>query len=208
MSKPSSGRGLFLTEFVRSPLSTASVLPSSPHLSAPMVAPIDARAEPTVVELGPGTGAFTAAIQQRLAGRGRHVAVELNERPADHLSERFRNLSVGTDTAERLPEVLARHGCDSADVVVSGLPWSAFAGGDLIDTIAASLTPEGVYTQFGYTWTRWAPPARRQRSQLRAAFQQVSVSPTVWRNLPPAAVSVARRPRAATHEPIGGLPGR
>lgn len=46
---------------------------------------------------------------------------------------------------------------------MSGLPWQAFAGTagtDLVAAIAANLAPSGAYTQFTYSWTRWAPPAR------------------------------------------------
>jgi hypothetical protein len=50
--------------------------------------------------------------------------------------------------------------------MLSGLPWQAFAGTagtDLVGAIAASLGPWGAYTQLAYSWTRWAPPGRRQR---------------------------------------------
>ena len=56
-------------------------------------------------------------------------------------------------------------------------------------------TPAGVYTQFTYAWTRWAPPGRRQLAQLRTAFDEVLIARTVWRNMPPAVVYVSRRPR-------------
>jgi len=86
-------------------------------------------------------------------------------------------------------------------VVVSGLPWSAFAGPTgrrLVDTIAAALPVSGVYTQFTYAATRWAVPGRRQMAQLRSAFEEVGVSRTVWRNFPPALVYSSRRSRLAT----------
>lgn len=52
---------------------------------------------------------------------------------------------------------------------MSGLPWQAFAGTagtDLVAAIAANLAPSGAYTQFTYSWTRWAPPGRRQHRDL------------------------------------------
>jgi phosphatidylethanolamine/phosphatidyl-N-methylethanolamine N-methyltransferase len=39
--------------------------------------------------------------------------------------------------------------------------------------------------------------ARRFRQTLRGAFDEVLVSATVWRNVPPAFVYVCRRPREA-----------
>jgi len=197
-AEPSIGIGLFVREFLRSPLRTAALLPSSARLAVAMVAAIPEHGAPVVVELGPGTGPVTAAIQHRLAGRGRHIAIELNERFAVHLTRRFPGADVVTGSASALPDVLADRGLVTADVVVSSLPWSAFtgsAGRTLVATIAAALSGTGGYTQFTYTWTRWAPPGRRQFAALRASFEEVVASRTVWCNLPPAFVYSARRPR-------------
>lgn len=187
----------FLREFVKSPTTTAAVGPSSQHLARDMVAPVPSTGDPVVVELGPGTGAFTEAIQRRLGGRGTHLAVELNERWAESLGRRFPAVEVVRADARELPKLLADRGV-RADVVVSGLPWAAHAPQDgvpLIRLVAESLTPEGAFTQFAYTWTRWAAPARRQHADLRAHFDETVVSRTVWRNVPPALVYLARRPR-------------
>ena len=191
--------GRFVREFVRDPLHTASVAPSSPALAAAMVRPLPADAAPVVVELGPGTGAFTRAIQERTGGRARHVAVELNARWADLLAERHPEVDVVRADARELPRLLADRGIPAVDAVVSGLPWVAYSPGadgrGLHTVITQVLAPDGVFTQFGYTWTRWAPPARRQLADLRAHFAEVRTSRTVWRNLPPAIVHEARGPR-------------
>ncbi|MDT0309473.1 SAM-dependent methyltransferase [Streptomyces sp. DSM 44917] len=194
-----SERALFVREFLRDPVRTASVVPSSAALADRMVAALPERGEPVVVELGPGTGAFTEAIQRRLAGRGRHVAVELNDRMAGHLRERFPGAEVVTGAADDLPRILAGCGIAQADLIVSGLPWTVYFGGErpLVTTVASCLAPHGAFTQFTYAWTAWTPPARRQRAQLRAAFEEVVLGRTVWRNMPPAFVYVARRPRPA-----------
>lgn len=187
----------FLREFVKSPTTTAAVGPSSRFVARDMVAPIPKRGEPVVVELGPGTGAFTELIQERLGGRGRHLALELNQGWAESLGERFPGVETLCADARELPGLLADRGV-RADVVVSGLPWAAHTpkdGVSLVRLIADSLTEEGAFTQFAYTWTWWAPPARRQFAEVRSVFEETVVSRTVWRNLPPALVYLARRPR-------------
>ncbi|MGJ6967407.1 class I SAM-dependent methyltransferase [Streptosporangium sp. G11] len=192
-----SGETSLLREFLRSPLLTATVAPSSRWLAAQMVVPIPERGEPMVVELGPGTGAFTQVIQDRLGGRGRHLAVELNPRLAGLLDRRFPEVEVVHADAADLPRLMAERGL-SADVVVSGLPWVAFRpvrGVRLLPLVAGSLSADGVFTQFAYRWTRWAPPAREHLRDLRTTFEEVLLSRTVWRNLPPALVYLARRPR-------------
>jgi phospholipid N-methyltransferase len=194
--------GRFVREFVRDPLHTASVTPSSRALAAAMVRAVPATGEPVVVELGPGTGAFTRAIQERTGGRARHVAVELNERWARLLRERHPEVDVALADARELPNLLADRGITAVDAVVSGLPWVAYTPGadgrGLHAVITEVLAPTGVFTQFGYTWTRWAPPARRQLADLRTHFAEVTTSPTVWRNFPPAIVHEARRPVRVT----------
>lgn len=66
------------------------------------------------------------------------------------------------------------------------------AGPALVGSVAAALRRGGMFTQFTYSWTRWAPPARRQRELLESSFDRVRVSATVWRNLPPAFVYTCR----------------
>lgn len=180
----------FLHEFARDPLHTAALAPSSPALAAAMVAPVPPGA--VVVELGPGTGAFTRALRGR--DPARHLAVELNPRWAALVQARHPDVEVAVADARSLPALLAERGITRVDAVVSGLPWVAYAGGTLHRVIVDALAPTGVFTQFAYSATRWAPPARRQLADLRAHFAQVDTTPVVWRNLPPAVVHRARTP--------------
>jgi phosphatidylethanolamine/phosphatidyl-N-methylethanolamine N-methyltransferase len=73
-------------------------------------------------------------------------------------------------------------------VIISILPWAPFAPSattrPLLVTLVESLSDGGAYTQVAYSWTRWAPPARRQVRQLRASFEEVVISETIWRNIP------------------------
>jgi phospholipid N-methyltransferase len=202
-----SDTGRFLREFARDPLHTAAIAPSSPALAAAMTASLPDTGDPVVVELGPGTGAFTGAVQERLGGRGRHVAIERHREWAGLLRRRFPRVDVVYADVDTLPTVLADRGITSVDAVVSGLPWAAYAPGrGLHAMITDAMTPTGVFTQFAYSWTRWAPPAQRQLADLRAHFGDVVTSPTVWRNLPPAVVHRARQPltrppRGVIHPP-------
>lgn len=192
--------GLFLREFVRDPLHTAAVAPSSPALAAAMTLPLPTSGAPVVVELGPGTGSFTSAIQRRIGGRGRHIAVELHPGWAELLQHRHADVDVVLGDVRELAGILADRGVTGVDAVVSGLPWVAYTpapGGRPLHTVITDvLAPTGVFTQFAYSWSRhWAPPARRQFADLRAHFAEVVISRTVWRNMPPAVVYQARQPR-------------
>ncbi len=198
---PGGGHLLFLREFVRAPLRTASVVPSSRSLAERMVLPLHNRnwshRAPVVFELGPGTGAVTRVIQETAPAGTRHLGIELNPAMAQHLSAAFPAVEVIVGTAADLPQALVARGIDGVDLIISGLPWQSFAGPAglrLVDTIAGCLAPGGCYTQFTYSWTRWAPPAKRQHRALSATFDEVQVSRTIWRNLPPAFVYTSTRP--------------
>lgn len=198
--------GMFFARFVRHPWRVGAVAPSSPALAARAVAPLPASGEPVVVELGAGTGAFTGAIQERLGGRGYHLAVEVDPAFAAVLRRRHPRVDVVIADAARLPQLLALRGLPPADVVVSGLPWVAFAPSRAVCTLAAiasAMAPQAALTTFAYIHTRWAPPARRLHADLARTFEELVVGRTVWRNLPPALVYHARRPlsKARIHRP-------
>ncbi|GAA3072158.1 hypothetical protein GCM10017600_24200 [Streptosporangium carneum] len=151
-----------------------------------------------IVELGPGTGAFTAEIQRRLNGRGHHLAVEINPALASFLSDRHPKVDVVVDDAARLPELLRERGLDKADAIVSGLPWAAFSEETqtrLLDAVVAIMTPHTAFTTFAYSFAKRMRPAQRFRHRLHTTFEEVVVGRTVWGNLPPAFVYHVRRPR-------------
>lgn len=200
----SNDSALFLGQFLRAPTSIGAIAPSSQRLAAAVCAPLPERGEPTVVELGPGTGPFTQEIQRRLAGRGHHLAVELNEPMAKILAERFPKVDVVQGDAAELPRLLTERGLHQADVVVSGLPWAAFPGElqrGLLSAVTSVMNPSGAFTTFSYIHAIPLARARRFRALLANRFEEVVAGRTVWRNAPPAFVFHARRPRPVPDSP-------
>jgi phospholipid N-methyltransferase len=200
----SNDSALFLGQFLRAPTSIGAIAPSSQRLAAAVCAPLPERGEPTVVELGPGTGPFTQEIQRRLAGRGHHLAVELNEPMAKILAERFPKVDVVQGDAAELPRLLTERGLHQADVVVSGLPWAAFPGElqrGLLSAVTSVMNPSGAFTTFSYIHAIPLARARRFRALLANRFEEVVAGRTVWRNAPPAFVFHARRPRPVPDAP-------
>ena len=190
----------FFEAFIREPASVGALSPSSRALALAMIRNCDLRNAETVVELGPGTGAFTGPILERIGKCTTFLAMELDPLHARRLKGRFPGVAVYNDSAERMPEYLALHPNPKADYVISGLPWANIppeAQEKIMDAILASLAPRGVFTTFAYVHARWLPKARRFRRALEQRFERVEISQVIWKNLPPA--FVYRCSRAKLH---------
>ncbi|WP_071835909.1 class I SAM-dependent methyltransferase [Pararhizobium antarcticum] len=110
----------FTREWLRAPLQTASVVPSSLSLARAMVEGLDLQ-DATVLELGPGTGAFTEYLVGMSAGPSQIYAVESNPAFAELMQARFATVQTFTVDACRMRSVLP---CSprSVKAVLCGLP--------------------------------------------------------------------------------------
>jgi len=181
----------FLGAFVKRPFDTGAVAPSSARLATRMTEGMGLAEADTVVELGPGTGAFTRVIQGRLRPQARLLCLEINPELARVLTGRFPRAQVINDSAENLAQHLEAVGGASADSVISGLPWAAFSRERqerLLSAVVTALRPGGRFATFAYLHAAWLPPGRSFRRLLESRFPRVEISAVVWRNLPPAFV--------------------
>jgi phospholipid N-methyltransferase len=181
----------FLQAFIREPASVGALSPSSRALAQAMIQNFNLKRAGTIVELGPGTGAFTGLILERIGKDTNFFVMELDRFHARGLKRRFPGLTVYNDSAERMLEYLALHENLKADYVVSGLPWANIppeAQERIMEAVLASLAPHGVFTTFAYLHARWLPKARRFRRSLEQRFDRVATSSVIWKNLPPAFV--------------------
>ena len=179
----------FFSAFLREPLTVGAFWPSSRALAEKIVEGCDLPTRETVVELGPGTGAFTGLILEGLRKRSQFFALEINPLHVRELQRRFPRLHVYGDSAERLPSYLPLHGRGRADCVISGLAWGSMLPGTqnrILDAVLTSLAPDGMFTTFAYAHARWLPTSIRFRRRLFRHFARVETTPIVWRNLPPA----------------------
>jgi phosphatidylethanolamine/phosphatidyl-N-methylethanolamine N-methyltransferase len=178
----------FLSEFVREPLKMGAVWPSSRALARLIADCCEIKSGATVVELGPGTGAFTGPILKRMNGRGRFLAVEINSNHASILRRRFPRCEIIEDSAENLHRHLNG---ERADCIVSGLAWGTMlprTQKQILRSILKSLASGGQFIAFAYVHAAWLPTSWRFRQRLVRHFKRVETTPIVWRNLPPAFV--------------------
>lgn len=193
-----SARRAFLAAALRRPATMGAVAPSSARLGAVLASVVPRTGEPVVVELGPGTGAVSAVIAEKLPVGARHLAVELDPAMVEYLRRTHPELDVVQGNAADLGKLLAERGITRADAVICGLPWALFDDATqtaLLGEISAAIGDHGAFTTFAYLHGMTLGAARRFRRRLRDTFDEVLVSATVWRNVPPAFVYVCRRPR-------------
>jgi Phospholipid N-methyltransferase len=198
-SEGKAARRAFLAAALRRPTTMGAVVPSSARLAAVLASVVPRDGCPVVVELGPGTGAVSAVISDRLPADALHLAVELDPDMVAFLRRTRPDLVVVPGNATQLPTLLAERGVSRVDAVVCGLPWALFddpTQAEILGGISQVIGETGAFTTFAYLHGMTLAAARRFRQTLRETFDEVVVSATVWRNVPPAFVYVCRRPRA------------
>ena len=181
----------FLGEFLKAPGSIGAVAPSSAQLADAITEAAGVRQARVVVELGPGTGALSAAILRKLQPNATYFAIEANPSFVDEMKQRYPNVCVHHDSAVAIRRYVEAAGHTHCDCIVSGLPFATFPDqlqDDLLTAIADVLSPGGRFATFAYLQSRLVKQGRRFQRRLRAKFPGVSTTPTVWGNMPPAFV--------------------
>ncbi|MCX7045387.1 MAG: SAM-dependent methyltransferase, partial [Candidatus Sumerlaeota bacterium] len=181
----------FFARFLKNPIHTGAIAPSSTRLARTMTSWLDLHKANVAVEFGPGDGAVTPFIKQRMKPGAIFFAIELDEKMCKRLKRRYPDVTVYCASATQVGELLMRHGQEKADCIICGLPWAGFRPSlqdELMDATLKALRPGGQFVTFAYLHGMMLPGAHRFRKRLKEAFSHVSCSRVVWRNLPPAFV--------------------
>lgn len=143
----------FLKAWLRQPLNVAAVAPSSRALARLITREIGPRTGP-VIELGPGTGAFTRALLGRGVAERDLVLVESEPDFAALLRERFPGAQVAQMDAAGLARAWVLDPSRPAGAVVSGLPVLSMPRRKveaILRGAFAQTAPGGALYQFTYT---------------------------------------------------------
>jgi phosphatidylethanolamine/phosphatidyl-N-methylethanolamine N-methyltransferase len=180
-------------QWLRDPLRTAAVAPSSRELANAMLAELPPATQ-RVIELGGGTGALTRALLAHGLRGDNLLVVELNEELHEHLHERFPAVRVALGDARNLQAVAAKCGflgMGQADAIISGLGLLAMpveTQREIMSESFACLRPGGRFIQFTY-----GPQPPVAETVQQALGLQVHRGDFVLRNVPPATVYVYER---------------
>lgn len=169
-----------LQAWVQQPRQVATVCPSSPAVTDCLANRECVRRARTVVDLGPGTGCTTSAILRSAAVDARILAIEKTAsfiKPLRAITDP--RLTVVQGDAIELEQLLQDEGASRADVIVSGIPFSAIPprhAAAIMGAIHNSLEPGGVFIAYQVR--------RRVVRFARPYFGEPEIE-TVWLNLPP-----------------------
>jgi phospholipid N-methyltransferase len=122
---------MFFSGFLKHPVMVGSIVPSSDRLIRKMLGPVDWQNTKLFVEYGPGVGTFCRAILDRMAPDAKYIAIDTNPdfiRYLRHTITDPRFFAVHGSAAD-VEQIVADHGFEKADYVLSGLPFSTLPPG-------------------------------------------------------------------------------
>jgi|SRR5581483_3930735 len=194
-----SAAGLFLKESLRSIRSTASVVPSSRYLTAALCEHIDFHRARVLVEFGPGTGAVTNGILNRMRPDAVLFAIDMNPSFIDHLKRTCGDgrLRAVHGSAGDMDRIVGDAG--EVDAVVSSLGLTSMPQTlrtEIYGQVKDGLRPGGVLTQYQYLTSQAGCKVRRSEFDehrfLESYFDSVTFK-WVFMNFPPACVFTCRK---------------
>ncbi|MEM7576540.1 MAG: hypothetical protein AAF328_03610 [Planctomycetota bacterium] len=190
----------FFRAFLNNPRQVGAVMPSGKALAAAMVRGIDAALSggKTVVEFGPGTGAFTSAILRAKPGDSAYVGIELDRHFVKTLTrrfpaERFPGTNIVHGSAEHASELVAQLGVGDVGLIVCGLPFASLprpVRSKIVRNVDDLLGQSGggAFRTFQYVHASKMRSARAFRHHMDQRFGQGSRCKPVVGNVPPAFV--------------------
>jgi phospholipid N-methyltransferase len=189
---------LMARRFLRNPATVGAVSASSRAMARMMVAHIPTDRPVSIVELGPGTGSFTAAIVNRVAPGSRILAIELEQDFVDRVRQKLPTVDVVRASAVDLERLVNERHMGPVDHIVSGLPFASLPMDmtrKILDGIEHVLRPGGTFTTFQYLHGYGLKPGRTFRRQMSERMGGPPTRRLVVKNFPLAFILSWRRPK-------------
>jgi phosphatidylethanolamine/phosphatidyl-N-methylethanolamine N-methyltransferase len=145
----------FLRGFLTRPKEVGSIIPSSRFMERRIVKTADLASAKLAIELGPGTGGTTRALLRNMAPDARLLVIEINPDFVDLLRSHIPDprLIVHHGSATEIPKILAEHGLEKPDVILSGIPFSTMdqsLGTDILRSVRDALSPGGRFVAYQF----------------------------------------------------------
>ena len=173
---------MFFQGFLKNPVMVGSVIPSSDRLIRRMLGPVDWAKCKLFVEYGPGVGTFCRPILDRMAPDASLIAIDTNADFTRYLRHTITDsrFSAVNGSAADVGAIVADHGHDVADYVLSGLPFSTLppgVGPAIADATHRVLRPGGAFLVYQFS--------PKVKNFLDPHFARIDHDMEWW-NIPPA----------------------
>jgi phospholipid N-methyltransferase len=181
-SAPRNGaRLLFARTFLKNPIMLGSVIPSSRFLIDAVLEPIDWPRTDILVEYGPGVGTITGEILKRMRPTTKLIIIEMNKEFVGFLRETFNDprLVVIDGSAVNVRQVLAQHGYENADYIISGIPLGSMpltVRERIVRETKEALAPGGAFIVYQFT-SRVLPELQRVFEVVKRGREWLNVLP-------------------------------
>lgn len=173
---------MFFKGFLKHPVMVGSIIPSSDATIAKMLGPVDWANTKIFVEYGPGVGTFCRPVLKKLPNDAKLIAIDTNPDFIAYLSEEIpdpRFVPVLGSAAD-VRRIIAEHGAEHADYVLSGLPFSTLPAGvgpKIAEETAAAIRPGGAFLVYQFS--------PKVHDFLAPNFERIDHA-IEWWNVPPA----------------------
>ncbi len=172
---------LFAKGFLRYPNMVGWVLPSSRFLVQDVLKQIDWENARVIVEYGPGVGAFTTKVLERMRPDAKLIALEINPEFCNFLSSSLQDprFLLLRKSATEIDGVLASLGYSHADYIISGIPFKTIPH-PIRDTIVrkthSALSPNGRFLVYQFS-NAVQPYLERVFGRVSRDFELLNILP-------------------------------
>ena len=134
-------------------MQVAYFMPSSPWLIDQVAKCAHLKDANRIMELGPGTGGTTKGILKYMQDDAQLISVEINQKFIDHIEKSIddQRLTMSNKGAQNLVEIMEEHDWESADVIISGIPFTTLPKGmdkAIVQSIYDALKPGGIFLAY------------------------------------------------------------
>ena len=171
----------YIQQFLKKQNKVGSIVPSSRFLAKKMLQNIPFDKVNVLVELGPGTGAFTPFLLDRMKSDAALILIELNEAFYRELVHKIKDprAIIVHGSATDLPEILKKLNLEKVDCIISSLPLAIFShelSKSILQASKAVLHQGGHFIQFQYS-LQSRKKIFRQFGNLKLSFTPLNFPP-------------------------------
>ncbi|TXD52223.1 methyltransferase [Polaribacter sp. IC066] len=171
----------FFKEAVKNIKTLGTVAPSSRFLSKRMLREINFSKADVLVELGPGNGAITKYILERLSPKATLICFEINDNFYRQLQDlKHPQLIVLKASAENIIEELKKLHIYKVNYIISSLPLTIIpdeVSDEILDRSFEILAKNGSFIQFQYSLSYFKKLKKVFKESISLEFEPLNIPP-------------------------------